>query len=1304
MDHILQGHVNALIRHIAHFDRDKIPPIDKEFIAKNRSWNPVHLFVKVLQVADDPIVVSLQDLEELISQFNQENRSTLNLKWFYDRHWIRVIFNIVELPPAISYAVHSFNGVKGNIQELRFLLWTISNKGRKINSEDFKTIFEDYQEKNSLILDLNADYFKNYVLEKDGSFELSNPAYFEQFVTYESEFHFLSFLKAKSKDGNKPVVSINSTALQRIVSDHATEYSGVPPYTQFVSEGIFQETEGKTTLQLNDYWRYFGNEIISTLWLNSLPIEKEKFIRWRHILFSQSWSQSAELYLPLEEKNTLLKLLFDLLLDEPDFEPLSEEINKARLDSERDLMRLNPELFRELNLELLSSDTYYERLFKTDKIAHDSHSNLLMIQEARQNAFRLIRILIVNDGFYNEINLYFTKKLIEQGQIKPFLSFAACEIILNDRYDVLPYLLAEPDFSCLGLYLLSQVEASTSLTAFDSDEIIEKADHLLYLWNAGFEIFVKSILRELKKHTSSIDSVSEIIAEYLTLVFRLRYSNDRIWKYNKIFRQSESQLTQVEQLGKIILSNGAYSKILLNLFDKVPSTNKLKPENHIIAIPLEEIHIRFTLLKWTEKAVISNPGLKKMLEQGLIQLSEVINSYFTDDPYDAKPEAIWGYQKNLDLLPWHELAEIYWNNNSWTKFLTIPQMKIDLGKSNENWDSLRLIPKNKYQINRTRTYLTIISKILRGLKNKLGISTTIQNNVEEFYFKLLQEYTTDNISNNTANILHHSLDSDYSYSKERLLPDLIHDLNAFYNVETRKSIISLAAEKLAFQQLVEIWQYLSSEGDKELLKSVIVRRGLDSLFSESRWMPDFEMTLRILAWGNVFADELDSFVNKLITRRRKGSDGLLFHLKLYQLYHKSDIEGIRRIDIPDKFENGLTEDNYNSEKKLFEAILLTNNQQFEPALSILKNLSYRKKRFIYSLNQFVCLVKKAEYELLPTIKKKLFEEADQFWTDELKQLTNENISSLRSTGYYYQLLTFHNLEKHEEFDTVYNDLSLPEMMDSDFLTLRVKHLIARSRESEANELHRKATAYHTTFSATAPDFLEQISVLLTSPTQLNRLSSYYLQILNQRPEDIIKIVPVTINPNNQNLSDFISYEIEYCLQELIKRVRSLNETTKETKYNDLLTSVLQARIVMYNWVAKDNSTGNKSGSGTQAGERDIIIARNHIDLCIIECLHVHNRTNQFIQNHIAKVFTYSQNKIPKFIIGYYNGPSSDFLATWVRYKEVVFPATEFEGIYKPNKKEIDEIETNSNGLLKGKSFHGNGHELVHIFVNLSHSS
>lgn len=1300
MDHIVQGHVNALGRHIAHFERNNKPQIDKEFIAKNRPWNPIHLFVKVLQAVDEPVVISLQDLEGLINQFNQENRSTLTLKWFYDRHWIRVIFNIVELPPAISYAVHSFDGVKGNIQELRFLLWIISNKGRKINNEDFKTTFQDYQEGNNLILDLKADYFKNYVSEKDDFFELSHPAYFEQFVTYESEFHFLSFLKAKFKDGNQPVVSINSTDLQRLVSDHATEYSGVPPYTQFISEGIFQETEAKTTLHLNDYWRYFGNEIISTLWLNSLPTEKGKFVKWRHILFSQSWSQSAELYLPLEEKNILLKLLLDLLIDEPDFEPLSEEINKARLDSERDLMRLNPELFRELNHELLSSDTYYERLFKTDKIAHDSHSNLLMIQEARQNAFRLIRILIVNDGFYNDVNLYFTKKLIEQGQIKPFLSFAACENILNNRYDVLPYLLAEPDFSCLGLYLLSQVEAPTSLTAFDSDEISEKADHLSYLWDAGFEIFVKSISRELTKYPINTDSVSEIITEYLTLVFRLRYSNDRNWKYNKIFRQSESQLTQVEQIGKLILSNGTYSKVLSTLYDKVLSTNEPIFEDRIIVIPLEEIHLRFTILKWIEKASVSNTDFKQMLKQGLIQLSEVTNSYFNDERYDAKPEVIWGQQKNLDLLPWHELAEIYWNNNSIKKLLVIPQMKIDFGESNGNWDSLRLIRKNRYQIDRTRTYLLIISKILRGLKNKRGISTTIFN-VEEFYLNLLQEYTVDNISNNTINILHHTFDLDYNYGKERLLPNLIHDLNSFYNVETRKSIISLVAERLAFQQLVEIWQYLSSEGDKELLKSVIVKRGLDSLFAESRWMPDFEMTLRILAWGNVFANELDTFVSKLTTRSRKDSDGLLFHLKLYQLYHKSDIEGIRSIDIPDNFEKGLTKDDYNNEKKLFEAILLTNEQQFESALNILKGLSYRKKRFTYSLNQFICLMKKAEHELLPTTKKKLFEEAAQFWTDELKQLTNESSSSLQSTGYYYQLLVYHNLERHDEFDIAYNNLSLPEMMDSDFLTLRVKNLIARSRESEANELYRKATEYHINFGVKAPDFLEQINTLLTSPSQLNRLASYYQQILNQRPEDIIKIVPITINPNNQNLIDFISYEIEYCLLELIKRVRSLNETTKETKYNDLLTSMLQARVVMYNWVVKDNSTGNKSGGGVETGERDIIIARNHIDIGIIECLHVFGRTDQFIQDHIAKIFPYSQNKMPKFIVGYYRGATGDFLMTWSHYKEVIFPATTFEQIYEPTEDGIIDLMTNSDGLLKGKSLHGNGHELIHIFVNLN---
>ena len=208
MNHILQGHVNALVRHITHFEKDSNPQVDKEFIAKSKPWNPVHLFTKVFQAVDEPIVMLASDLERLINQFNQENNTTLTLDWFYQKYWIRVIFKIVELPPAISYAVHSFDGVKDNLPELRFLLWTINNKGRKIKKEEFEITLQDYQLKNNVTLDLKGNYFKNYVSEEGGKMEFSNPMYFDKFISCEAEFRFLSFLKGNFKDGNQPVVVI----------------------------------------------------------------------------------------------------------------------------------------------------------------------------------------------------------------------------------------------------------------------------------------------------------------------------------------------------------------------------------------------------------------------------------------------------------------------------------------------------------------------------------------------------------------------------------------------------------------------------------------------------------------------------------------------------------------------------------------------------------------------------------------------------------------------------------------------------------------------------------------------------------------------------------------------------------------------------------------------------------------------------------------------------------------------------------------------------------------------------------------
>ncbi|MBS1508504.1 MAG: hypothetical protein JSS79_17835 [Bacteroidetes bacterium] len=215
------------------------------------------------------------------------------------------------------------------------------------------------------------------------------------------------------------------------------------------------------------------------------------------------------------------------------------------------------------------------------------------------------------------------------------------------------------------------------------------------------------------------------------------------------------------------------------------------------------------------------------------------------------------------------------------------------------------------------------------------------------------------------------------------------------------------------------------------------------------------------------------------------------------------------------------------------------------------------------------------------------------------------------------------------------------------------------------------------------------------------LQASYLQILAKSPKDLIQIIPDKLNPYQDTLATFLTGEIQYCLLEVVKRVRSINEIKKETKYNDLFSTILQARISMLDWLVKDNSTGNKSGKGNDAGERDIIIQSNKEEIAIIECLHVNGRSQKYIWDHLTKVFDYSSLTIPRFIVCYYKGTQANFKKSWTKYKKEIFPKTPFKADYIASPNSIKTLSSNSNNIIIGKSTHKDSYELIHIFINLN---
>jgi tetratricopeptide (TPR) repeat protein len=841
----------------------------------------------------------------------------------------------------------------------------------------------------------------------------------------------------------------------------------------------------------------------------------------------------------------------------------------------------------------------------------------------------------------------------------------------------------------------------TKLVPSLKDEVTAKEEVLLTLWADSFEIFYQRLSNELLRSDYDAIVIGNIIYEYFHLVTRWKFETSRHgFKYQKQFWGSSSLDDSMNRLYKLKPPTTNPSKIYSTILDRIKSISLETRANGVVTLPSVKLDMMARFIRWTDKAPLQEKDRTELLTKAIASFGSILRDSFNKPYKTYKSKPLFGAHKHLNQFNWGKVCVVLRDNNSIDKLLfkldlVIPDRTSNSGKNN---DLIRYDDTVRFQTERVRTYFFLISKIYREVISAHKDITLIKQ-IEAFYADLINQFTIDKFAVNQINVLHTDFEYSYGFDRLRLLPEIVYDLNCFIDPDIRSKTIKVLGDRLAFNQLVEVWYFLSSEGDKKTLLDQIGAIGLERLLKESKWLPDIELTLRILGWSNLFQSEMAKMIEKLQASNGKKFRAIIFQLKLYKFYHSNDLESIKNLIVPEANGPEVSAKDFLAEKSLMEALVLHRLKKYDNAIEILKRLNQSNRKLVYSLNIFACLIGKGEDEKSSDARDSLINDALDYWENEKTALNIDDSDELGVVAWYNQLNAFDILKRFDDFEALFRKIPTAYKMTSLLLQARVTNLIHQGRDVEADQLLLVASEYHRQHDGSLPEFLVELNSQATSPAQITRLQNSYLQILGKSPADLIKIIPDKINHSKDTLTAFLTNEIEYCLLELIKRVRSITEVKKETKYNDLFTSILQARISLLDWVAKDNSNANKSSKGPNPGERDIVIQSNRSEIAVIECLHFNGRSKKYIWDHLTKVLDYSSLTIPRFIVCYYKGSQTNFNNSWNKYKKEMFPRTPFKSDFKPKPNSIKNLKANSPNVLIGKSAHKN-YELVHLFINL----
>lgn len=1310
---------------------------DSQALEADVSWNASYFFSQLISNATpSKYFWNLEKTIEFKKEYEKQHGISIDFDKLISKHWLRVILGFLEIPGLIRSAAYDYGKYKDYHKELSFLIQLKNKFGEKeVAQDDFQKAIKDFEKKHSHKINKECMSKNHWIKEEQDKVSISNVKFYQPLIDSWEEFGFIYALKEVKDNQEAKGILITKGNVNRIHSAHKKYFANTPELDEFTTQDVLK-TQGRGYV-LNfynvkpDYWSALKDKISGLIWEtlindNSLGSDKERLEIWiEKVLYWSAWPNIFS-HLTSESQKRYLDAALNLVLGDSDLADMDSEFPKMRLDDRHHggiNFIDNPLALEE---ESLDNQNYFELLHSMNELDDKYQSNLLRVQEVRENMDYLLKSIVLGDYEYetieddsgDKITYHYQriKQLLKSGINKPFLLWETCHFIVQNKPEIIPYLLIEKDFASLSINLTDQVSFSDEIQDFHRTFRLKAWTSSLKLAldtmlpRSSFDdkeaaLWVFQIFRQLNKDKYRV--LSSYKSQKQQYDFRIENSEKEI----KILELIENYPRHGYNVGHGI-PNYFVPIILPHLFDLFKSfAPRPKFRNGTIQFPM----MQWDGLTWLLKCSSYNK-YKEQLENHPLpedEIAEVFLTLYLDKieqetvkkiNYENKKEEdgrpLWSEKiERLELIDW--IYPIYFINKTGklNEFLA-PRFKFK--KTNNRYDQ-----SNRFNAEKLRTHIGVLLQVLKKFSSPASLNTfdedslrKIQLRIESQIVDYVRKYGNSQ-SSNGIDIFDYRLEKQFQSSpKEELLPQLAQAINWFSN---REEIVNALADSGGLVRMLTIADWITSEGVKKVFISKIKEVKIKE-FLESHYMPEIQLAMFNLIEYPELIDQaekvLDYWEKNIHPSNRVEYERAAYQVKLILAYKIKDENALDNIQAPKSTLISPSEFTTEDSRQFYRGLIRFDSKP-EEAYQIFKNLQQRfSENVTLALNGFAAKITWGSKESNPN----LYQEALDEWNNFEQRMDQVDLDSIQDKVWVNKLTAFHNLKEHEKVEKLYLSLEKPYRMLPAILSIWVESLLESKLDQEARHLLKEAEGYHKFSDGTEPEFLSNLKKKVDGEDYIQTLQNNYHEIFSSETTTLIKVLPPRLN-GKKELSEFLTKEIAIACDKMLDKVLAVNTINDEDKYNDIIQLILEARVNPWGWQIKDQSRGGKSFSGKSLGERDLKICdHNSCDLVVCEAFIF--RGPKTAKAHIEKVFNYHHKRGSFIMLIYYLKRHIDFDKNWRVYCNDIVPKSTFPKGFKMKSNALKDVTKqfgyNASAIKVGVAKHGKETLLYHIMVNLDY--
>ena len=1298
--------------------------------------------------------------KSILNEFYSTHPSNtlFELNDLFEKHWLRCVMNRIEIPAAVRQAIRDIK--KGFSKEFSF----ISNLNQILNNRDEKTFSNE--ELKELLEKYNLDDSHEPLNEKDlkekgivtaehirSKRSVLHPSAKYLLFLQQNQiiFEFISDFYKKDLSSDQKNFRISKTHTAELITNHKNLYTNCLSVEEFKNNKFFLE-DGEHFIfnfsqgDFSDWWNSLSGQISGKLWnkinVHRTDSDENKLNNWIDKLnIDHDYPSSCIDFMPFETRKDFLALIENRLIEEPDIQGCTSEIDKLILESSR-LHGRNP-FIDTLYLKFQKEQSPAEKFRLFDDINDQSH-NIFSEQSCRNRLGFLLHLLIRNGQSTENPQFSFPAimRLLKASSDRPYLLWEICILIEHLRPEIIPYLFAEEELEELGILLIQTIKINPHAVAYGEREgLFLDTEKIRTALNAeGLVSFLNCITLQ-KKEDEVAPILARVLLEMSLKIFSLPYNFDHEKEKQKLIERNAYNETW-EIISRFRLSqrfiynygsdNPLYFFYLLKDF-LIAITNYKSPKslNEFYSPELWRFDVFIRFLK-----ILRDPFLiaRNVLQPSYVEDIEKIEIETID--------ALHHIYLNTFKITYMEVnsgstnaekRQIQFRSNvfgiqqiSWQYYIqSLTQEKKDeffqvakptFNFSTSNIETIMWDKEVQNQVQRLRFHLKIMLNTHATINESTIPDDELITELEKNITVIFCKYSMTNLSENVIDLFDKNYDA---YSEEYLFGRVIEALNTFKD-SNRKKILNCMIENGQFDRTLFALNLLTSEGDKKHLLKELTNEKLEIFLNQKHPYIEIESAL-VNAINNpsliTFAERIITHIETISPKIAKDYEHqrLLYHVKLLLAYRKDELEKLESIIPPKDSYDSYSQKHLkeNARKKYYEILFLFRRSKLSEALKEVNLLIYERKNEPDKLNlKFSIEIEIAKKEFENDTEKgikAIYKALETFLAGEKNCPEDSFDENIWRDILLNKMECYHYMGLNENFDAMVTQIRKIDKYSEPFASLIVDNKLKRDQLTEVSAFIEYLKNYHKHRSNIIPDFIEKfLSKLSIHKEHFSYLRSAYKSILTLSIEDRIKVLPDIISKQTNNYGEFLLGEILKAIIMLQQKLFALLTKGKEAKYleedkiTDFLETVLNARLSAWQMEWHSQARLGTTGEDTNQLARADLSTKVGNNTIVAEALRIYSYkklTSQKsnIEEHILKTFNQTSTRKYFYNLIYYQGDDYkndlDFLKT-------IISETKFPKEYDLSVPLEEDKDSSTSDIKVCRTLHHNGVICYHIFINI----